>query len=349
MGALLGVLAILTLSINFTSNDRFTNILILIIASSTIFQSFNVVDYYFQSKVMSKFIVFINVISLFLSSVIKIILILNKAPLIAFVWVVFFDNFILASGFIYFYIKLNLKFKIGNLKFKSKTAILLLKDSWPMILSGAAIMIYIKIDQVMIKEMLNLNAVGQYAVAARISEVWYFIPVVLATSFFPAIINAKKKNEKLYNSRLQKLYDIMVWMAVVIAIPISFLSDWLVEILYGHQYNEAGNVLMIHIWSGVFVFLGVASTKWLICENLQIFSTMNTIIGAVINISLNYILIPKFGIAGSAWATIISYCIAVYLGLLIWKKTRINFINLTKSLFFITIFNEKYRWNIKKI
>ena len=141
----------------------------------------------------------------------------------------------------------------------------------------------------------------------------------------------------------------MVWMAVVIAIPISFLSDWLVEILYGYQYNEAGNVLMIHIWSGVFVFLGVASTKWLICENLQIFSTMNTIIGAVINISLNYILIPKFGIAGSAWATIISYCIAGYLCLLIWKKTRINFINLTKSLFLITIFNEKYRWNIKKI
>jgi len=345
----LGVLAILTISINFTSNDTFANILILIIASSTIFQSFNVVDYYFQSKVMSKFIVLINVIGLFLSSIIKIILILNKAPLIAFVWVVLFDNFILASGFIYFYIKLNLKFKMRNLKFKSKTAILLLKDSWPIILSSAAILIYVKIDQVMIKEMLGLDSVGQYAAAARISEVWYFIPVVLATSFFPAIINAKKKNEKLYNSRLQKLYDIMVWMAVVIAIPISFLSDWLVEILYGHQYNEAGNVLMIHIWSGVFVFLGVASTKWLICENLQIFSTMNTIIGAVINISLNYILIPKFGIAGSAWATIISYCIAGYLGLLIWKKTRINFINLTKSLFFITIFNEKYRWNIKKI
>ena len=349
MGAMLGVLAILTISINFTSNDTFANILILIIASSTIFQSFNVVDYYFQSKVMSKFIVLINVIGLFLSSIIKIILILNKAPLIAFVWVVLFDNFILASGFIYFYIKLNLKFKIRNLKFKSKTAILLLKDSWPIILSSAAIMIYVKIDQVMIKEMLGLDAVGQYAAAARISEVWYFIPVVLATSFFPAIINAKKKNEKLYNSRLQKLYDIMVWMAVVIAIPISFLSDWLVEILYGYQYNEAGNVLMIHIWSGVFVFLGVASTKWLICENLQIFSTMNTIIGAVINISLNYILIPKFGIAGSAWATIISYCIAGYLCLLIWKKTRINFINLTKSLFLITIFNEKYRWNIKKI
>ena len=349
MGAMLGVLITLAISINFTSNDRFVNILILIIASSNIFHSFNVVDDYFQSKVMNKFVVITNVISLFLSSVIKIILILNDAPLIAFVWVVFFDNFILASGFIYFYIKLNSKFKIKNLKFKSKTAILLLKDSWPLMISSAAIMIHIKVDQVIIKEILGLEAVGQYAAAARVSEAWYFIPSVLTASFFPAIINAKKNNEDLYNSRLQKLYDIMVWIAIAIAIPMIFLSDWLIEILYGYQYSEAGNVLMIHIWAGVFVSLGLASNGWLICENLQKFLLVNTFIATITNIGLNYILIPKFGIVGAAWATIISYFLVGYLCLLIWKKTRINFINLTKSLFFITLFKEKYRWNIKEI
>ena len=349
MGAMLGILITLAVSINLTSNDRFINILILIIASSTIFQSFNVVDDYFQSKVMNKFVVITNVISLFLSSVIKIILILNDAPLIAFVWVVFFDNFILASGFIYFYIKLNSKFKIKNLKFKSKTAILLLKDSWPLMISSAAIMIHIKVDQVIIKEILGLEAVGQYAAAAKVSEAWYFIPSVLTASFFPAIINAKKNNEDLYNSRLQKLYDIMVWIAIAIAIPMIFLSDWLIEILYGYQYSEAGNVLMIHIWAGVFVSLGLASNTWLICENLQKFLIVNTFIATITNIGLNYILIPKFGIVGAAWATIISYFLVGYLCLLIWKKTRINFINLTKSLFFITLFKEKYRWNIKEI
>ena len=349
MGAMLGVLITLAISINFTSNDRFVNILILIIASSNIFHSFNVVDDYFQSKVMNKFVVITNVISLFLSSVIKIILILNDAPLIAFVWVVFFDNFILASGFIYFYIKLNSKFKIKNLKFKSKTAILLLKDSWPLMISSAAILIHIKVDQVIIKEILGLEAVGQYAAAARVSEAWYFIPSVLTASFFPAIINAKKNNEDLYNSRLQKLYDIMVWVAIAIAIPMIFLSDWLIEILYGYQYSEAGNVLMIHIWAGVFVSLGLASNGWLICENLQKFLLVNTFIATITNIGLNYILIPKFGIVGAAWATIISYFLVGYLCLLIWKKTRINFINLTKSLFFITLFKKKYRWNIKEI
>jgi len=100
-------------------------------------------------------------------------------------------------------------------------------------------------------------------------------------------------------------------------------------------------VLMIHIWAGVFVFLGVASGKWLLTENLQIFSTINTTIGAVVNILLNYILIQKLGVEGAAWATLISYFVAAYLSLLFWSKTRMNFINLSKSILFIRIFSVK--------
>ena len=339
MGAF-GVLLILAIAINFTSNDTYTNTLVFIIASATIFQSFNVVDFYFQSKVMSKFVVYANIISFFLSSIVKIVLILNDAPLIAFAWVVLFDSLVLALGFVYFFFR-NSSFKIKNLTFRRETAIDLLRDSWPLILSGIVISIYMKIDQVMIKELLGTNAVGQYAAAVRISEAWYFIPVVIASSLFPAIINAKKQSEELYYERLQRLYDLMVWMAIAIALPTTFMSDWIVELLYGGQYNEAGAVLMIHIWAGVFVFLGVASGKWFMAENLQIFSTINTTIGAVVNIGLNYILIPKIGIEGAAWATLISYFIAAYLCLAFWKKTRINFIYLSKTMLITRKLNAK--------
>jgi O-antigen/teichoic acid export membrane protein len=291
-------------------------------------------------------VVFANVISLLLSSIIKIALILYEAPLIAFAWVVLFDSFILALGFIYFFLKTNNKYTntpltISNLTFKRETAVYLLKDSWPLILSGIVISIYMKIDQVMIMEMMEAQAVGQYAAAVRISELWYFIPMVIASSLFPAIINAKAKSEELYYTRLQKLYDLMVWMAILIALPMTFLSDWVINILYGEQYSQAGSVLMIHIWAGVFVFLGVASGKWLLSENLQIFSTVNTTIGAIVNVVLNYILIPKIGVEGAAWATLISYFVAAYLSLLFWKKTRTNFINLSKTLLITRIFHVK--------
>jgi O-antigen/teichoic acid export membrane protein len=340
MGAF-GVLLILAVVVNFTSNDTYTNTLVFIIASATIFQSFNIVDMYFQAKVMSKFVVYANIISLFISSLVKISLILNDAPLIAFAWVVLFDSFVLAMGFIYFYIKNNSTFKIQHLKFNKSTAVDLLRDSWPLILSGIVISIYMKIDQVMIKEMLGNEAVGQYAAAVRLSEAWYFIPMVISASLFPAIVNVKKVSKKLYYARLQKLYDLMVWIAIVIALPMTFMSDWLVELLYGGQYNESGGVLMIHIWAGVFVFLGVASSKWFLAENLQILSFYRTFYGMIINIAINFILIPKYGIEGAAIATIIGQSFATYFSDLLNQKTRRNFLIKTKTIFIWRIINVK--------
>ncbi len=194
-----GVLMLLTIAVNLTSNDAYTNMLVFIIASATIFQSFNVIDMYFQSKVMGKYIVYANVISLLLSSIVKSVLILNEAPLIAFAWTVLFDSMILAMGYVYFYIKNctvianKTKQSIFDWKFNKNTASSLLKDSWLMMIAGAAILLYMKVDQVMIMEMMDAEAVGQYAAAVRISEAWYFIPMVIASSLFPAIINAKSK------------------------------------------------------------------------------------------------------------------------------------------------------------
>ena len=332
-------LFILVITVQLTSNNEFENALIFIIASSMIFQSINVIDFYFQSKVLSKYIVYANFITLSISSIIKVALILNQAPLISFAVIVVLDSFILACGYIYFYYHKQLTFRTW--KFTKSIAKSLLKDSWPLILSGIAIAVYMKIDQVMIKVMLDSEAVGQYAAAVKLSEAWYFIPMVIASSLFPAIINSKKQSEVLYYARLQKLYDLMIWMAIAIAVPMTFISGWVVDLLYGAQYNEAASVLMIHIWASIFVFLGVASSKWLIIENLQGYAMINTIIGAITNILLNLLLINYFGIEGAAWATLISYFIAAYLCLSFFKSTRINFYKLSKSLILIRIFYVK--------
>jgi len=323
--AAFGVLLILAIAINLTSNDTYTNILIFIIASATIFQSFNVVDFYFQSKVISKFVVYANIISLFLSSIVKITLILNEAPLVAFAWVILFDSFILACGFIYFYIKKNLKFKIKNLKLKIKTATSLLKDSWPLILSGIAISIYMKIDQVMIKEMMNAEAVGQYAAAVRLSEVWYFIPMVITASLFPAIVNAKKVSEKLYYGRLQKLYDLNFFIALILGLPVIVFSNFIVELLYGQQFNQSAQILSIHMFCGFLVFMGVVRGKWMLNENLQRYDLFIHIIGAIANIIFNYIFISLLGIIGAAYGTLLSYIFTLFFSSLIIRKIRPSF------------------------
>lgn len=333
MGAI-ATLIVLAIAVNFTSNDLYTNLLVFIIASANIFQAFNVVDMYFQAKVMGKYIALANSFSLFIGSLFKIFLILSNAPLIAFAWAILFDSVVLALGYVYFYIK-HSTFSIKHLTFNKSTAVALMMDSWPLILSGLVVMVYMRIDQVMIKEMLNAEAVGQYAAAVRISEAWYFVPMVITSSLFPAIINAKKQSEELYYTRLQRLYDLMVWIAIAVALPMTFLSDWVIYLLYGPAYGQAAGVLKIHIWAGVFVALGVASGKWFLAENLQVLAFWRTFVGMVMNIVLNIALIPKYGVLGAAGATLVSQLTASYISDILSSKTRKMFWMKTRSLLIV--------------
>jgi len=290
-------------AIPFTHNDTQTNILIIIIAFAVIFQSFNVIDLNYQAEVKSKFVVYAHLVQLVVSSITKLIFVWISAPLVWFACVFLFDAVVLAVGLTAMYLK-----NTGNLwywKWRLGTAKELLRDSWPLILSGMVISIYMKIDQVMIKEMLGAEQVGHYAAAVRLSEAWYFVPIAITSSVFPAIINAKKQSEELYYQRFQKLYDLMVWLAVAIALPTTFLAPWLIRVLYGEAFLPAAGVLSIHIWAGVFVFLGVASGKWFLTENYIKKNLYRTSIGMIINVVLNLILIPLYGIYGAAIATLL--------------------------------------------
>ena len=331
IGAFL-IFGLIAIAVRLTDNDNFTNLLIFIIAAGTIFQSFNVISFYFQSIVLSKYVVYSQTISTILGAIVNLFLIFFNMPLVYFALVILMQNILLAIGLILTYKRQ--KLIIFNWKLQANLAIRLLKDSWPLILSGIAIAIYMKIDQVMIKVMLGTKAVGVYAVAVKLSAVWYFIPMVICNSIFPAIINSKRINERLYYGRLQKLYNLMTWLAIGIAVPITFLSDDIIRILFGYQYQGAAAVLKIHIWAGVFVFLGVASTKYLITENYTKLSLLKTIAGAIVNVILNIILITRYNINGAAIATVFSQFVACFL-ITVFPKTHKNSILMLKSIFLI--------------
>lgn len=329
IGALV-TLGLLAIAVQFTSNEATTNLYIFIIASGLVFQSFDVVDFYFQSRVLSKYVSISRLIQLALSSILKLYLVFAQADLFWFVMVSLVDQMLLALFLAIAYWQQ----KIGNFlaRFDLGTAKAMLKNSWPLILSGIAISLYMRIDQIMIKEMLGEREVGLYSAAVRLSEAWYFVPVIVTTSLFPAILNAKKLSQKLYSERLQRLYTVMFYAAVGVALPVSFMSESIVLLLYGIQYQDAGLLLSIHIWAGIFVALGVVNGSWFLAENLQKLATINTLIGAVVNVVLNYLLIPIYGIAGVAFATLISQCFAAYLALFFYEKTRGQFYRITSEI-----------------
>ena len=336
---LLGMLSVI---VKFTTNNNFTNLLILVIALAIIFKSFNAIDFYFRSKVLSKYAVYARTTSVVSSAIIKLLLIYFKMGLIYFAAVMVIESIILAIVLIIMYTKQ--KLNIFDWRIKFDLAKRLLKDSWPLILSGIAISIYMRIDQVMIKEMVDTKGVGNYAVAVRLSGAWYFVPMAITSSVFPAIINAKKISEKLYYARLQKLYDLMTWLAIGIALPITFLANDIIRLLFGIQYQDAAGVLRIYIWAGIFVFLGVVSSQYLIVENYTRISFFRTFVGMLVNVILNIILIPKYGINGAAIATVVSYFLATFFIVFI-PKTHKQAVLMLKSVNLFSIFRDR----IKKV
>lgn len=329
LGSVLCILLIF-ITIHFSETDSETKILIAIIALSMIFSGFESVQFYFEAKVAAKYNSITNSFAKLTASTVKIYLIIIQSDLIWFALVFSIEIILRNITAIIFYQYLNKD--IFRFKFSKKISTEMLRDSWPMIISGIAVMLYLRIDQVMIKQMLDERSTGLYSAAVNLSEIWYFIPVVVSSSVFPAIIDAKNKGKVFYEKRLQQLYNFMSLIAVVITVPIFIFGKDLINLVFGNSFSEAGAVLQIHILSLLFVFMGQASGKWLLAENFVKISMYRTLAGAGVNIAANYFLIKYYDIIGAAYATLLSYIVAGFLFDLFYKKTRISFIMKCKSL-----------------
>lgn len=314
-----------------------------ILSFSGLFQSLTIIDAYFQSEVKSKYIMQVQIAGNILSAIIKLILIfVFSAELVYFIYAYVFDILVLSIGYFIVYQRNGLSVLKWN--YDATLAKKLLKLSWPLVISGIMVSIYMKIDIIMLKEILGKNgaaASGSYYTVVMFSEALNFVPTVIVTSLFPAILNARRDDPVRYQKRLQNLFDLMVWLSMSFAIFVTFAAP-LIYRLFKPEYASAAPVLSLHVWGSVFVFLGVASSQFLIAEGYNKLTFVRTGVGAIINIILNFLLIPSLGMMGTAIATVIAYFAATFL-ILIIPKTRQQGIMMLKSLFLITAFQKIIR------
>lgn len=313
-------------------DDLLTRVMVIILGVSRIFQSSAVVSYWFESQVQSRYTVWATNSVFILFAGVKVALILRQAPLLAFVWIILFEAIL--SAIVLFSIYVKKERALHDWTWLTRRAKALLKDSWPLALSGIAIIVYMRIDQIMLGEMVGSEAVGVYSAALRLSEAWYMIPMIIAGSLFPNIIEAKNKCSDLYDCKVQSLLNLLAALAVGIALVVTFVGDALILLIYGSQYSAASLVLKIHIWAGVFVSVGVAGSKWYLVENLQKLNLSRAITGAFINVIVNLALIPNYGAVGAAVATVISYSFSAYLLDLSSPRSRYIFKAKTRAIFF---------------
>ncbi|PIY08980.1 MAG: hypothetical protein COZ18_09490 [Flexibacter sp. CG_4_10_14_3_um_filter_32_15] len=281
--------------------------LIFILSLNLFFNVSDLVTSHFQAQVRSHFIVKVQIVVILVSAALKLIGIWKEYSVLFFASVLLLETILTAIGLFLMYFKTGEKVK--KWKWNTPIAKVMLRDAAPLIFSGIAVSIYMRIDQIMIKQFLGDEASGYYGAAVRISEMWYFLPVVFAGSLFPAIVELQKNNLEKYKKRMQQFFDFLLWSAIAIALPITFLSEWIiVDILpYGEEFLPSAAVLSVHVWAGVFVATGVAGSRWLLAENKQIYNFLQTSLGAILNFVLNWYWLPKYGLLGAAYATVISY------------------------------------------
>ncbi len=316
------LLVITVFGISFLEPDNnLLKVFVLIYAFGYFLKSFDVIDLWFKSQVQSQYSVYARSTAFLIISLLKLLFIFTQSPLIAFVLLLSLEFFLASVFLVFFYYKKN-KQSFIKWRFKLEVAQKLLKDSWPLILSGLAVVIYMRIDQVMIGNILGDASLGIYSAAVKISEAWYTVPVIITTSVFPAIIYVRSYDKKLYLKRIQILYDGFLWFTLFFGFIITFISSFIINLLYGLEYAGASQILSVHIWTGVFVFFAVVNGKYLVAENLTKVVLYMTTMGAVLNIFLNMLFINIYGPLGAAIASLISQMFSASLFLVFFSQTR---------------------------
>jgi len=318
-GAITLLIALLAISL-VRSGETLTLWLVGLSAAGFIFQSVNVIDFYFQAKVQSRYTVYAANGAFVLMTLVKIALLLTSAPLIAFAWAGL-GEVALTAVFLLAAYRAN-HHNMREWRHDGRVARELLKDSWPLLLSGSLVLINMGLDKVMLGQMANGHEVGLYAAANSFVVPWYFIPVAIVGSVAPKLIKMHTTDVARYDEYSKKIYKYFGGGAVIIALIISFFSDAIVSFLYGQQYDGAGAALAISIWAIVFVFQVSFRGRLLVIEGEQVYITLLVFLGTISNVVLNIWLIPSYGAIGAAYAYTISWGMSAFVFPVFFKKTR---------------------------
>ena len=312
------------------SEDSYTIGLVALYSSYIVFNSFIVIRNYFTSLVQNKYIVLSEIFRTFVGIGIKLTMWAMDCSLTWFVAAFAFDHVLLAGGYISSY-----RHKIGRLKdwrFSLPYAKFMLKEAFPLLLTNAAVIIYQRIDQVMIGSMVGKADVGYFSVAAKFVEVMIFIPATIAHTISPILVQMLDKSREVYIVKAQQYLNITVWVSILCSIGVSVISYWIVLYTFGTEYLPAAAILQVLSFKMVSVALSNGGGIMVIVERLQKWVFFRDVLGCLVCIILNWWLLPKYGAMAAAFVAIAANLAAGYVADLLVPAYRHIFRQQTKAL-----------------
>lgn len=285
-----------------------------------VFKAFEVLDFWFQSKLRSKHVAIVKMISYFVVAGYKIFILMSQKPVEWFAFCTSLDFLIIAVLLIWIYRKND----GPQFSFSKSTAVYLLKNSYHFILSGLFVTIYSQMDKIMIENFLGDAAVGYYSIGTVIFGYWVLLTNAIINAVRPSIMRSKLDSEDEYIRRLKQLYAFLAWLCIALALFFTLFGRWLIPFVYGNEYIPAISSVIITMWYSAFAVIGTARGIWIVCENKNKYVKYYIVIGAIANFFLNLIGIQLLGIEGAAWATLFTQVIVCLIAPLFFKETRIH-------------------------
>jgi len=312
------------------TSEHYLEILVALYAGIPIMLAFDTIDFWYQSQVASQYTVYVKSPAYLIMSFVRLWLIHIHASPAAIAATMLVEATISAVGLFVSY-RLN-RHAIREWKFETRWMKALLKDSWPVVLTAFAIASQTKIDQLMLGVMVDRATVGQFSAAVGMVEAFGFLPMVIYTAVAPNIIQSRGVSEDLFYARMRNLYRIMFVLFLGIAIPLVFLAKPIVLFMLGSKYLEASHLVVLLGIRVFFMNLGVARSLFLTTENLLGYKLVAAILGMVINVSLNWLLIPRYQAVGSIWAMIASLFVTTFLIDMFYKPVQRNFTEIVRAI-----------------
>lgn len=320
ISSVLSLMTIIGICFIVDNNEPITRCVVFLYSISIVFQIFETFKYWFQSRLESKYSEIAVTIAYVIMAIYKIILLTTNKSVEWFAISNSIEYFVVAILLIYIYIK-----KGGQkLTFSKEYAKEILKKSYHFIISGLMVAVYNSTDKFMLKQMLSETSVGYYTTAITLASMTSILLNAIIDSLTPGILQEYKSNKEKYIEKNIQLYSIIFYISAVVSIGICIFAPLIINILYGHEYNGAINPLRILTWYTAFSYLGVARNPWIVSEDKQKYLKNIYISCAIINIILNYILIPNFGASGAAFASLITQFATIFIIPLCIKELRPN-------------------------
>lgn len=303
--------------------DQLSKILLVILSCTYTISTPTILQQAFLAQAESKYPSIIAVIVTLITNITKVFIIFTGKGVIYLAASMVIEAILSASLYFLVY-KFALRGKLSEWKFSPAVARLFIKTGGAVAFLGVFAMIYSRIDQIMIRHMLDTTAVGLYSAGVRLVDLWGIVPMILGSALYPAVLNARKISEQLYVNRLRKLFLLYLLPSITIALIVSLNAKSLMLLVYGDKFIEGFHTLQIYIWSLPGTFTGFFVMNILFTDDHRKILVFTTALPAIVNILLNILWIPTYGIIGAAWATTLSYSLIPVIPLL-FKQTRAIF------------------------